>query len=96
MHRLFVNILRSLPASASLPGFTILVALMLLPAREANSQSFIKIDSATYAQYLAGDWSTLVHEGKQAISQGVDYYYLRMRVGIAFYEMKNWCQSKKE
>ena len=90
MYRFYVTILKFLPESKFLQGFTMLLALMLLPARTAFSQSFVKIDSATYAQYLAGDWSTLVHQGKQAINQGVDYYYLRMRMGIAFYEMKNY------
>lgn len=56
----------------------------------ASSQSFAKIDSATYAQYLAGDWQALRSDGKEAIRRGMDYYYLRMRLGIAHYELKNY------
>ena len=76
MHRLSVIIL-----------LTILTGLITM---EARSQDFIRIDSATYAQYLAGDWKTLVRDGKEALRQGVDYYYLRMRLGIAQYELKNF------
>ena len=59
-------------------------------ALNLSGQSFVKIDSATYAQYLAGDWKTLVREGKAALDQDVDYYYLRMRMGIAYYELENY------
>ena len=68
----------------------VVIILSLLLTGSAFTQSFVKIDSATYAQYLAGDWSALIRDGKQAIRQDVDYYYLRMRLGIAFYEMKNY------
>ena len=59
-------------------------------AINATAQSFMKIDSATYAQYLERDWPALIRNGRKALGQGVDYYYLRMRMGIAFYEQKNY------
>ncbi len=67
-----------------------IIILIVFFTGSAYTQSFIKIDSATYKQYLAGDWSELIREGKQAIRQDVDYYYLRMRLGIAYYEQKKF------
>ncbi len=49
-----------------------------------------RIDSITWAHYSNGEWSQLIDEGTKAINEGIDYFYLRMRVGIAFYEMKNY------
>ena len=68
----------------------LIILLAGLLTGNALGQSFAKIDSATYAQYLAGDWSELIIEGKNAIRQDVDYYYLRMRIGIAFFETENY------
>ena len=48
------------------------------------------IDSITWAYYSNGQWEQLIHEGKQAIDDGIDYFYLRMRVGIAYYESENY------
>lgn len=66
------------------------LALTFLLTGNAAAQSFAKTDSATYAQYLAGDWQALTRDGKDAIHRGMDYYYLRMRLGIAYYELKNY------
>lgn len=49
-----------------------------------------EIDSITWALYNRADWNRLADKGSEAIKSGIDYYYLRMRVGIAFYEMKNY------
>lgn len=49
-----------------------------------------EIDSITWALYNRADWSRLAEKGNEAIKNGIDYYYLRMRVGIAYYEMENY------
>jgi tetratricopeptide (TPR) repeat protein len=37
----------------------------------------------------------LIKTGKEAISNGHDYFYMRMRLGIAYYERHNYAQSAK-
>ncbi len=48
------------------------------------------MDSATYQQYLDKNWDGLIKTGKSGIKQDIDFYYLRIRMGIAFYEKKNF------
>ncbi len=68
----------------------LIILLAGIAAGNAFPQSFTEIDSSTYARYLEGDWDRLVYEGKQAIRKDVDYYYLRMRIGIAYFERQNY------
>ena len=44
----------------------------------------------TYRLYVGQKWDSLIAMGKEAIKQDIDYYYLRMRVGIAYYNKKNY------
>ncbi len=47
-------------------------------------------DSLTLALYNNQNWDELIDVGTKAIHQGLDYYYLRIRVGIAWYEKQNF------
>jgi len=59
-----------------------------------KAQNFSEIDSRTYQFYLDKDWYELIRTGKAALKLDIDYYYLRMRIGIAFYEKKNFKSSQ--
>ncbi len=39
-------------------------------------------------------WNELIPFVKQALTDGNDYFYLRMRIGIAYYELSNYSQSE--
>lgn len=47
-------------------------------------------DAKTYALYLEGNWKQLIEEGNKALKQGIDFYYLRYRMGISYYSLKNY------
>ena len=47
-------------------------------------------DSITYELYLQKNWDELIKSGKTAIDNANDYYYIRMRLGIAYYEKNNY------
>ena len=51
---------------------------------------FAKTDSITFALYEKQQWDELIEVGEAAIKKGIDFYYLRMRLGIARYELKNY------
>lgn len=57
--------------------------------------SFRYSDSITYSLYLKKDWKNLVQKGNEALAAGHDYYYMRMRLGIAYFENKNYALSEK-
>lgn len=45
-----------------------------------------KLDSETYLLYLNQDWKNLINKGTEGLDQGHDFYYLRMRLAMAWYE----------
>jgi len=48
--------------------------------------SYKQVDSTTYAQYLKQDWKPLLKLGKQSRIEGIDFYYLKVRMGIAYFK----------
>jgi hypothetical protein len=47
--------------------------------------TFISVDTSTYNLYLRGEWEELAKSGRLALKQGIDYYYLEMRIAYALY-----------
>lgn len=58
-----------------------------------NIETQKNIDKITYELYLNKDWKELAKIGEQAIKSGSDYYYMRMRVGISWYERKDYIRA---
>ncbi len=52
--------------------------------------TYARIDSISYAQYVKGDAKGLRHTLKEAKAKDIDFYYLRMRAGIAHYNKGNY------
>lgn len=48
------------------------------------------VEQQSYQLYLDKNWSELIDFANTSISKGFDYYYLRLRLGIAYYENKNY------
>ncbi len=63
------------------------------PALAQQAGSFGRYDKQTYAYYLQQDWQALINTGKAALKEGIDFYYLRMRLGIAYYEKGQYRQA---
>ncbi len=71
--------------------FVISLIFLIAPgtvAQEGRGVSWY--DKATYDAYLKGDWNGVIKTGKEALKQGIDFYYLRMRLGIAFFSKKDY------
>ncbi len=66
----------------------VIIAAPGLKAQEPTDFNAINEDS--YRLYLAGEWDSVIMVGKAALKQEIDYYYLRMRMGIAFHEKKHF------
>lgn len=62
-------------------------------AYSQEDSGFTGIDRRTYELYLDASWKELIRVGEKAIGNGVDYYYLRMRLGIAAYELENYSKA---
>ncbi len=50
----------------------------------------IDFETQTFRHYQAKAWPELITTANQALKEGNDYYYLRFRLGIAYYEQKNY------
>lgn len=63
--------------------------------RGQERTDFSYFDSLTYKQYEDGRWKELTESGKKALRLEHDYYYMRMRIGISYYERKSYLNAIK-
>jgi hypothetical protein len=47
--------------------------------------NFQMADSVTYRYYMSGMWDELIELGERAVEEGIDYKYLRQRLGYAYF-----------
>ncbi|TWO32249.1 hypothetical protein E1J38_010535 [Seonamhaeicola sediminis] len=68
--------------------FVCIVLLWFVAAANAQKTplSIKDVDSTTYALFLKQDWKPIITLGKQSIAEGVDFYYLKVRIGIAYFK----------
>ncbi len=52
------------------------------------------VEYRSYQLYLNKDWKALIVLGDSAIEEKIDYYYLRIRLGIAHYELKHYFSAE--
>jgi len=60
---------------------------------QAQMTDFATIEQRSYNLYQRKEWNELLEVGRNALKADVDYYYLRMRMGIAYYERENYRAS---
>ncbi len=79
--------------------YKIIIIFFLLFCIEKNQaqtyNSFYQVDSATYQLYLQNDWKKVISVGKQGLNKKIDSYFIRMRLGIAYYKQNNYRQASK-
>lgn len=81
MHRLIIIIFfLSLTISASFSAF-------------AQEKYNAEIDKKTYDFYMKSKWKEVIDVGETALNSGLDFYYLRMRLGISFYQEENYMSA---
>jgi hypothetical protein len=50
-----------------------------------NTLSYRTVEELTYHYFVNQQWDSLVETGKAGLHQDIDYYYLRIRMGIAYF-----------
>ena len=60
-----------------------LLILLTLGVMSQEVLNFRQVDSVTYQLYESQRWASVLQTGRQAVKNDIDYYYLRMRMGIA-------------
>ncbi|MCK4569712.1 MAG: hypothetical protein KAT76_05425 [Bacteroidales bacterium] len=72
-------------------GLLIILLLLFAPSAKAQlNYSFRQVDSIMYANTITENWDEVIQLGKEALQNDIDYYYLRARMGIAYYNKKNY------
>jgi hypothetical protein len=73
-----------------------LIVIFLFAAGTLQAQqplTWSRADSLTYAYFISKQYDKVQSTGKAALSNGIDFYYLRMRMGIAYYEEHHYEQA---
>ncbi len=65
-----------------------------MDAQSFASVNFKEIDSATYSDFLKKNWTEVIEVGDIALKSNIDYYYLRMRLGIANFNNSNYLSAE--
>lgn len=73
----------------------ILSLFLFICAGAQQEPDFAEIDRTTYELYRNGSWKELITAGESALGLGIDYYYLRMRLGIAAYEINDYAKAAR-
>lgn len=69
------------------------IAFSLYTRGQEYPLSFQDVDRNSYNLYEKGDWKELIRFSKEALNSGIDYYYLRIRTGIAYFQTKRYMQA---
>ncbi len=58
------------------------------PLKAADTLTLVSVENTSYNYYLQSDWKNLGLFCDHAIANGFDYYLIRVRAGIAWFEQK--------
>ena len=74
-------------------SYSIIFSFLLLCAVNSYSQQTLNtqvVAKRSYGMYLKHQWPELIAYGDSVMKLGFDYYYIRMRMGIAYFELKKY------
>ena len=77
-------------------GKYLIIIMILIPVFSVAQEKpdYLSVDSLTYRYYISGDWDKLISTGRNAIDSGLDYKYLRQRMGHAYFLKGNYFKAK--
>lgn len=77
----------------------IIISFLLLSQSEnlqaQDTLSTEYTDQHSYQLYLEGNWNQLIQFGNKVIEKGIDFTYLRLRLGYAAVQNKNYSEALK-
>lgn len=71
--------------------YLFIFSLFFLKSYSQDKIDTAEIEAKALEFYTNKNWNSLISLGNEALKNGDDYFYLRMRIGIAYYEQKNYC-----
>lgn len=77
----------------------IILSIILLQATIGFAQdqyNYSVVDAKSYSLYLNKDWSQLLTYGKDVVQHNLDFPLLRLRLGYAAFQLKNYSEAIKQ
>ncbi len=56
---------------------------------------FKYVDRETYRHFLNNNWDSLIYIGNKALKCDIDYFFLRYRLGMAYYNKENYLKASQ-
>jgi hypothetical protein len=75
------------------------LSITLIFATSVYSQDtldYATADAKTYTYMQSAQWDSVIHYGDLALKNNIDYFYLRVRLGMAYYYKQNYTKSIHE
>ncbi len=71
-------------------GITAILLLFLIVASAQKKLSYIDADKKSFELYQQQKWNELIDFSSEVRAQGIDFFYLQARTGIAYYNLKKY------
>lgn len=72
--------------------FLLLISVSFL-GRAQDTINFVDLDQQTTQHYYASQWDSVILVGKLGLKNGHDYFYLRVRMGIAYFYQEKYTKA---
>ncbi len=79
-------------------GRRLIILFTFLLAQQLYGQDTLTypvIDQWTYQYYTNKQWNDLIKLGKKSLHKNIDFYYLQVRMGIAYFEKQQYLKAVK-
>ncbi len=71
-------------------GITVLLSLFLISVMAQKKWNYVEVDTKSYTLFQQKKWDELIAFSAESRKQGIDFFYLQARTGIAFYNLKKY------
>lgn len=71
-------------------GITTILLLFLFAASAQKKLSYVEVDNKSFELYQQQKWNELIDFSAEVRKQGMDFFYLQARTGIAYYNLKKY------
>ena len=75
--------------------FIFIFSLISSAAISQDTISFSSIEAKTYGFTINQEWDSVIHYGKLGLTNNIDYFYLRLRLGEAYYYKQKYSAAIK-
>jgi tetratricopeptide (TPR) repeat protein len=76
-------------------GLTTCLLVLLMAVSAQQKLNYADVDQKSYELYNQQKWAELIDFADEARGQGIDYFYLQARTGIAYYNLKKYRKASE-